>query len=235
MNCRRHDRGIEKMCGRFTITLSADELASAFSVSKVEDFTPRYNVAPTQTIPVIVRDTERDARIMLFMRWGLVPHWAKNLSFGAHRINAQAETVDIKPSFRSAFKHRRCLIPTTGFYEWDKSQDVHQPYLIGMKDGSPFALAGLWETWRDENEHEIKSCTIITTGTNNLISRLHDRMPVILDTEQYDSWLDTENLEGESLKPLLVPYPADAMQMYPVSTDVNDAQHEGKALIRRIH
>lgn len=137
------------MCGRFTLALTSKELRDYFKAQNAVDIDPRYNIAPTQNIPVIISNAESGARTLMLMRWGLVPHWAKDLSIGSRLINARAEMVEVKPAFRSAFKHHRCLIPSTGFYEWDKSRKVHQPYFIGLSDQTPFAFAGLWEEWRD--------------------------------------------------------------------------------------
>ena len=206
------------MCGRYTLRTPVDSLAETFEITEYpSSITPNYNVAPTQEVAAVVE--EDDQRKLEMFHWGLIPSWAKDPTIGNKMINARAETVSEKPSFRSAFKKRRCLILADGFYEWKKTDSGKQPYHIKMEDGSPFAFAGLWETWKDEEE--IHSCTIITTGANDLMSEIHHRMPVILHPENYEVWLDPDFDEKEALTSLLNPYPADDMEAYPVSRRVN--------------
>ena len=206
------------MCGRYTLRTPVDSLVEAFDVVDYpSSLSPNYNVAPTQEVAAVVEEDEK--RKLELFQWGLIPSWAKDPGIGNKMINARAETVSEKPSFRIAFKRRRCLILADGFYEWQKTDDGKQPYHIKMQDGSPFAFAGLWETWRDEEE--IRSCTIITTNANDLMSEIHHRMPVILHPEDYGLWLDPDFDEKEPLTTLLKPYPAGAMEAYTVSRRVN--------------
>ena len=206
------------MCGRYTLKTPINVLAERFEIEEYpSSIAPNYNTAPTQEVAAVVEEDEK--RKLEVFHWGLIPSWAKDPGIGNKMINARAETVSEKPSFRSAFKKRRCLILADGFYEWQKTDNGKQPYHIKMADGSPFAFAGLWEIWKDEEE--IRSCTIITTEANNLMDEIHHRMPVILHPEDYDVWLEPDFDEKELLTSLLKPYPADAMEAYPVSRRVN--------------
>jgi putative SOS response-associated peptidase YedK len=206
------------MCGRYTLRTPVDSLAEAFEIEEYpSSITPNYNIAPTQEVAAVVEEDEK--RKLEMLHWGLIPSWAKDPSIGNKMINARAETVAEKPSFRRAFKVRRCLILADGFYEWKKTDDGKQPYHVKMEDGSLFAFAGLWETW--QNGEEIRSCTIITTDANDLMSEIHHRMPVILHPEDYAMWLDHDFEEKEVLTTLLKPYPADVMEAYPASRRVN--------------
>src|SRR5918993_4030416 len=185
------------MCGRYTLRTPIDILAEGFEIQEYpSSITPNYNVAPTQEIAAVVEE-EDDKRKLEMFHWGLIPSWAKDPSIGNKMINARAETVSEKPSFRTAFKKRRCLIVADGFYEWQKTDNGKQPFYIRMKDSSPFAFAGLWESW-DRGE-EIRSCSIITTDANDLMGQIHHRMPVILPPENYGVWLDSDFDEKEAL------------------------------------
>ncbi len=207
------------MCGRYTLKTPIDVVAEHFGISGYpSSLTPSYNVAPTQEVAAVVEEDEK--REIGMLRWGLIPSWAKDPAIGNKMINARAETVSEKPSFRSAFKKRRCLIVADGFYEWQKTDGGKQPYHVRMRDGSPFAFAGLWETWARDGV-EIRSCSIITTDANDLMGEIHHRMPVILPPEDYDLWLDPGFGEKEALVDLLRPHPSDAMEAYPVSRRVN--------------
>ena len=222
------------MCGRFTLRLSPAELAEVFRLFREPVWTPRYNIAPTQ--PVGVLRPETAGFEFTPMRWGLIPSWAKDIKMGARMINARAESVAEKPAFRSAFQRRRCLIPADGFYEWQgivsKTTKKKQPYLIGLKNTLSFAFAGLWERWKPpEGGDPVESCTVITTEPNALCRKLHDRMPVILPEETWDRWLDNDEKDAEALKQLLVPYPEDEMEMFPVSTLVNNVRNEDPACV----
>jgi putative SOS response-associated peptidase YedK len=216
------------MCGRYTLKTPVDVLAEHF---EVEDYpsslTPSYNIAPTQEVAAVVEEDEK-MKLGLF-HWGLIPSWAKDPSIGNKMINARAETVSEKPSFRSAFKKRRCLIVADGFYEWQKTDNGKQPYHIRMRDGSPFAFAGLWETW--QNGEEIRSCAIITTEANDLMGEIHHRMPVILPPENYGVWLDPDFDEKEALLDLLNPYPSDEMEAYAVSRRVNRPSNNDPSVV----
>jgi putative SOS response-associated peptidase YedK len=187
-------------------------------------FTPRYNIAPSQNVPIVRQVTARE---MVMVRWGLVPSWTDDLKIGYKLINARGETVATTPGYRSAFRHRRCLIPADGFYEWKKVGKTKQPFHIHLTDNSPFAFAGLWEYWESAEGESVESCTIVTTTANELIKPLHDRMPVILDPENYDRWLDSQFHDPEALQALLVPYSDEAMTAVSVSSFVGNARHEG--------
>ena len=226
------------MCGRFTLTHSMEELAEEFELPGhvvKSEITPRYNIAPTQTISAILMDVDSTIRTLQRFRWGLVPAWAKDPSIGSRMINARAETLAEKPSFRSAFRARRCLIPADGFYEWKKTNRKKQPYYIQMDDKSLFAFAGLWEHWENADGSVIDSCTIITTGPNALMADLHNRMPVIVARAHYARWLDPATRNPTELQPILQPYPAEKMTAYPVSTFVNHVMNNEATCIERIH
>lgn len=222
------------MCGRFAFATPIAVFADAFPDFTVpEDFGPRYNIAPTQPIPVVPNDGTKTVQLF---HWGLVPHWAKDPAIGNRMINARAETLAEKPSFKRAFAERRCLILVDGFYEWRKDAGARTktPIHIKLKTGKPFAFAGLWETWHDANGDPLRSCTIVTTTPNELIGRFHHRMPVILPLEAYDAWLDPEPADPEALKPLLIPYPTGEMVAYPVSTGVNRAANDSPDCIVQV-
>ena len=206
------------MCGRYTLASPTERLAEEFGVdaSSIE-LAPNYNVAPTQTVAAVLE--EGGQRRLEVLRWGLIPPWADDPGIGSRMINARSETAPGKPSFRRAFRERRCLIPADGFYEWQRTNGAKQPYYIHMEDGRPFAFAGLWESW-SKGEGEIRTCTILTTGANALVGEVHDRMPVILAHDTYDVWLDPAS-ERDELTGLLAPYPEDEMEAYPVSRFVN--------------
>ncbi|MDZ8055827.1 MAG: SOS response-associated peptidase [Aulosira sp. ZfuVER01] len=213
------------MCGRFTLNQTAAALAQAFDVEAVPDLAAQYNIAPTQMVATVIHKPESHKREFQQLRWGLIPSWAKDPGIGAKLINARAETVAEKPSFRSAFKHRRCLVLADGFYEWQRQQHKKQPFYFRFQNGQPFAFAGLWEKWQSPEGEEITSCTILTTAANEVLQPIHDRMPVILAPSDYNLWLDPQEQKPEVLQELLHPYPAAAMTSYPVSTLVNKPQH----------
>lgn len=219
------------MCGRYTLAAPVNELVEQFDIDEYpSSITTSYNIAPTQEVAAVIAEDEK--RKLEMLRWGLVPAWADDPSIGNRMINARSETVAEKPSFRKAFKDRRCLVLSDGFYEWRRTPDGKQPYYIHMKDGSPFAFAGLWESWRDAQE--IRSCTIITTEANELVGDIHNRMPVILAPEDYSLWLDPDFREREALTSLLRPYPNDAMEAYPVSRRVNSPSNNVPDCIERV-
>ncbi|MBF2002054.1 MAG: SOS response-associated peptidase [Synechococcales cyanobacterium M58_A2018_015] len=220
------------MCGRFTLTQSADAIADAFDLLELPIVAPRYNIAPTQPVPVVRAEAGSAQRQFTYLYWGLIPSWAKDPSMGARMINARAETVTEKPAFRAAFKRRRCLIVADGFYEWQATGRQKQPYYFCLPDRQPFALAGLWEHWQSSLGDEIESCTILTTAANDRLRPIHDRMPVILNRSQYNLWLDPQVQSADRLLPLLQPYPAEAMQHYPVSRAVNNPQNDSPDCIQ---
>ncbi len=207
------------MCGRYTLTTPAERLAEEFGFkdSSVE-LSPSYNVAPTQGVAAVLE--EGAGRRLEVLRWGLIPPWADDPQIGSRMINARSETAPEKPSFRRAFRERRCLIPADGFYEWQRTNGAKQPFYIHMEDGRPFAFAGLWESWGRGGEGEIRTCTILTTGANAVVGEIHERMPVIVAPDAYDVWLDPAS-ERDELTGLLAPYPEDEMEAYPVSRFVN--------------
>ncbi|MFL5245768.1 MAG: SOS response-associated peptidase [Gemmataceae bacterium] len=219
------------MCGRYTLAESPRKLAKRFDVPETPDLPfdgQRYNIAPTQQVP-IVRQKD-NAREMLLAKWGLIPSWAKDMKIGNQLINARADTVATKPSFRAAFKSRRCLIPADGFYEWHKTEDGKQPFHIRMKDKEVFAFAGLWEWWKPEEGEPVQSCAIITTDANELMGPIHNRMPVILAPSDYATWLEG-NGKPDALASLLKPFPSSQMEAYPISKLVNNPRNQGEKLI----
>jgi putative SOS response-associated peptidase YedK len=206
------------MCGRYTLRTPVETLVERFEINEYpSSITPSYNIAPSQGVAAVI--AENGKRKLEMLHWGLIPSWAKDPEVGNKMINARAETVAEKPSYRKAFKERRCLILADGFYEWQKTDSGKQPFYIRMEDESPFAFAGLWESW--QNGREIRSCTIITTSPNEVAAQVHNRMPVILHPEDYEMWLDPDFDEREPLTTLLKPFPAEAMEAYPVSRKVN--------------
>lgn len=218
------------MCGRYVLTVPGDLLAAAFGLEEVPELTPRYNIAPSQVVPIVRRgDGGRDE--LAWARWGLIPHWAKEAAIGNRLINARADGLADKPSFRDSFRRRRCLIPADGFYEWQKIGTRKQPWLLRLAGGAPFAFAGLWSSWTDpESREPFETCTIVTTEPNELAARVHDRMPVILPAGARADWLDPA-AERQSLLDLLVPYSADEMEAFEVSTRVGNPTHDDPALI----
>ena len=211
------------MCGRYSQRQSAEIIAQAFQIDHIPALKPRYNIAPTQPVPTILQLPTSTKRQLKMLNWGLIPSWAKDTKISSKLINARAETVAEKPSFRSAFRQRRCLVIADGFYEWKQQEDKQkQPFYFRMNDEHPFAFAGLWEHWQDKDSEEvIDSCTILTTEPNELMQSVHNRMPVILEPKNYDVWLDPEVKNPELLQPLLHSYPAEEMTAFPVSKVVN--------------
>ena len=195
------------------------------AVSGEEEWTPRYNIAPTQQVPIIRQSPERHRREISLMRWGLIPSWATDASIGNKTINARSETIETTPSFRDPFRSQRCLIPADGFYEWKRQGKTKQPYCFEASDGTVFAFAGLWDRWTNPQGQLIESCTILTTTANSLLADLHDRMPVILRPDDYDSWLETTPGNPRSSLKLLIPW-TGPMRRYPVSARVNQVQND---------
>ena len=214
------------MCGRFTQTAPPDVIAEHFHLDEPPLFKPRYNIAPSQQVAAIRINHDAAKRECIMLRWGLIPSWAKDPKIGNQCINAKAETVAEKPSFRSAFKKRRCLVIADGFYEWQIHGTRKQPMWIGLRDRRPFAFAGLWEHWSPNHGEPIESCTIITTQPNVLMQSIHNRMPVILAPQDYETWLDPAFQQVATLNTLLRPFPAEHMTAFPVSTVVNNPRHD---------
>lgn len=216
------------MCGRFVLTTPAQAIAEAFGVDPPADLAPRYNVAPGQRVAVVRAAGTSGARSLDLLRWGLVPSWAKEAPRAVALINARSDTAPVKPAFRSAFRQRRCLVPASGFYEWQAPPGGgrKQPWLFTLRGAGPFAMAGLWERWRPADGPPVESCTILTTEPNELVAPIHDRMPVLLPEESWDEWLDPGGRDVVRLQAMLVPFPADRMASRTVSTWVNDARHD---------
>ncbi len=218
------------MCGRFTSLLSPELMEVIFQVKAPQVLAKRYNIAPTQMVPV-VRCCENDHNQLEEMKWGLIPSWAKEPSIGSHMINARSETVHEKPAFRHAIKYRRCIVPASGFFEWSHAGDSKQPYYIRLLDNSPMGLAGILETCKTPSGDQLESFSILTTSTNSLVSQLHDRMPVILHSDEYALWLNRNMHEPEQLTHLYLPYPADLMTAIKVSPFVNSPAHDSPECI----
>ena len=220
------------MCGRYTLIADLGDLAQRFEFDGSDfSYDPGYNIAPTESV-LTVRNVE--GREAAFMRWGLVPFWAKDPKIGARMINARAETVAEKPAFRNALKRRRCLVLADGYYEWQKTPVGKRPFRIILKSGEPFAMAGLWETWRDPQGSVVPSCTIITTAANDFIAPIHNRMPVILPREKEELWLDLDIEDATVLTHMLAPSQDEGMDAYEVSTLVNYAGNDGPEVIARV-
>jgi putative SOS response-associated peptidase YedK len=219
------------MCGRFALTVDPADLEEAFpDYSFPPQYAPRYNIAPTQPILAVPNDGSGKAD---FFIWGLIPSWAKDASIGSRMINARAETLAEKPSFRAAYKYHRCLIFADGFFEWQAQPDgkTKVPHFIRLTTGKPFAFAGLWEHWQSPEGSELRSATIITTEPNRLMAAIHNRMPVILPSDAYAQWLDPAPRQAADLQKLLVPFPAEAMTAYPISTLVNKPENDRPEIV----
>lgn len=243
------------MCGRYTLTAVDEQLTREFDLAIDASWPlPRYNIAPTQTAPVVRVADDGATRRLALHRWGLIPFWAKDESIGHRTINARSEEAANKPSFREAMRRRRCLVPCTGFYEWKAAETIadktpsgrggtksgrgkgakKQPYYIRRNDECVFTLAGLWERWRSPGGESIDSYTILTTAPNWLIAPLHDRMPVILDRADYDLWLDTRVQDVAGVLPLLQPFPVDDLVAYPVGLGVNSPSNDNPLCIQEL-
>lgn len=220
------------MCGRFTLTVDTNTIQITFPWLELptQQFTPRYNIAPTQPIAVVPNDGQNK---LDFFIWGLIPSWSKDPKIGSRLINARGETIGEKPSFRSAYKRRRCLILADGFYEWIKTpgEKAKTPHYIQMESKEPFAFAGLWEIWNAPDGSMLKTATIITTEPNPLIAKLHNRMPVILPEPAYEAWLAPEERKPEELNHLISAYPAEEMMHFPVSRAVNSPANDSPECI----
>ncbi|MCZ6748683.1 MAG: SOS response-associated peptidase [SAR324 cluster bacterium] len=219
------------MCARYSLIASAEDLVAWFKLRKELELAPRYNIAPTQPVGVVRQEPEGGGRRFDLMHWGLIPNWAKDASFAWRTINARSETAAEKPSFRAAFRRRRCLVPVSGYYEWQKTGGPKQPYFIRMGDGGVFAFAGLWESWSSPEGSEIDSCTILTMAPNERMAAIHDRMPVILPPERYDAWLDTGQTHSAPALDLIRSIPEEALTAIPVTPHVNNPRHEGPECI----
>ncbi len=217
------------MCGRFALTHETELIIRHFETNNLPSILPRYNVAPSQSILALHKGTK--GRQWSFLKWGLIPSWSKDSDIGNKLINAKAETLREKPSFREALKKRRCLIPASGFYEWQKQGKERQPYYFIGNEGELFAMAGLWESWKSSNGQVIESCTIVTTEANKTVAPLHSRMPVILSSDSYDLWLDGDE---DCLEKIIIPYPAQKMKAYPVNKVVNNAAYDAEDCLEEV-
>lgn len=217
------------MCGRYKLTAKERWLSAIFNLDPEDvEWVARWNVAPTQEVATIRPHAREPRRLFAKMRWGLIPSWATDASFGAKAINAVSETAAEKPAFRDPLRKQRCLIPADGFYEWKQTGGkIRQPYKIELTDGGVFAFAGLWDSWNDPSGKQIVSCTILTTQANALLQELHHRMPVILSPEDYDRWLDSGITHPEHVIDLLKPFDARKLRKAPVSNAVNKAVNDG--------
>ncbi|MCI0675035.1 MAG: SOS response-associated peptidase [Phycisphaerales bacterium] len=212
------------MCGRYDLSASPRDLARHFKLASEPSLLPRYNIAPTQDVPVVY-ESKTKGRIAAPMKWGLIPFWAKDASIGNRMINARAESVATTPAFRNLIESRRCLVPATGFYEWLKTGKTSQPYRIHLRDNGLLAFAGLWDTWRDAEGNTVRSFTILTGQANELVEPIHDRMPVVIAPDQYETWL-TGELDESRLAELAGPFPAGQMEAYAVSKHVSKPDND---------
>jgi putative SOS response-associated peptidase YedK len=214
------------MCGRFALVAPEMELAEHFGLSEIPVMSPRYNIAPTQSLAAVRVAAGAGARRLAFLRWGLVPGWAKDVTIGVKMINARCETVAEKPAFRSAFRARRCLVPASGFFEWTREGSKKVPWFICLRQASLFAIAGLWESWKDPQGKELQSVTLLTTGAGEAMADIHERMPVILRPADYAAWLDPAQRESTPLLSLIRPWDSSDLLKRRVSPVVNSALHD---------
>jgi len=223
------------MCGRYKLSRRKQIIEEHFHCdSWDEDWSPRFNIAQTQTVPVIRQNPKEPARQISLMKWGLIPHWAKGSSGAANMINAKSETAATKPAFRDPLRLRRCLIPADGFYEWKRTGQSKQPFCFEVGHGELFAFAGLWDGWKDSGGQWIKTCSILTTEPNAVTSTIHDRMPMILDPDVYDIWLDPGMQNVQTVSDLLKPYDAYKMSSYPVSSRINHVAYDDEECSRAV-
>src|SRR5882672_11559582 len=223
------------MCGRYRLTAKERYLRDHFGLDEDPHWTPRWNIAPTQQVPIVRQDRKEPKRSFGLVRWGLIPYWAKDKSVALKTINAMSETAAEKPAFRDAMKRRRCLIPADGFYEWQKlGPKEKQPYNFGMIDDSVFAFAGLWERWRDPVGEVIETYSVLTTQPNALVADVHDRMPAILKPEDYDLWLDPGVRDAAVVTECLKPFDPSLMKKYPVSTRVSRTENDDQECVREV-
>jgi putative SOS response-associated peptidase YedK len=216
------------MCGRYTLTTNIQTIAKVFDVEPTLETQPRYNVAPTQEVVTIVHNGQKH---LAWMRWGLIPRWAKDAAIGSKMINLRAETLGEKPSFRRLLDSKRCLLIADGFFEWKQENGVKYPMYFTLKDKEPFAFAGVWDTWANPQGEQIRSCSLITTEPNDLVAQVHNRMPVILPEEARQEWLNLDIRDTAFLEQLLVPFPADEMTVRQVSRAVNNPSVDNPSVL----
>jgi putative SOS response-associated peptidase YedK len=223
------------VCGRYRLSRRKQIIEEYFETAPWDDdWSPRYNIAPTQPVPVIRQHPKEPIRQLSLMRWGLIPHWAKYGSIAASTINAKSETAATKPAFRDPLKYRRCLIPADAFYEWKRNGTSKHPYCFVVNNGELFAFAGLWDGWKDASGNWTKSCSILTTTPNAVTATVHDRMPVIVHPDSYDLWLDPGMNKVSELSKLLVPFDAKSMRSYAVSTRINYVANDDEECSRPV-
>jgi putative SOS response-associated peptidase YedK len=225
------------MCGRVRLSSDASEIKRVFGIPPdrpIPNFPPSWNVAPTASLPAVRYDAEAGQRSLDMLRWGLVPHWAKDTKVGFANINAKAEGIESKPAFRKAFGSRRCLVPVDNFYEWKKTPTGKQPYAIALADRGIMALAGIWENWHSPAGEWIRSFAIITTQPNELCAEIHNRMPAVLKPEMWPAWLGEQPATAEDLKAMLAPCPSDGMVSWPISARVGNVRNNDASLIEPI-
>jgi putative SOS response-associated peptidase YedK len=220
------------MCGRYSITTAPEAMRQLFGYPEQPNFPPRYNIAPTQPVPIVRLD--RGKRQFALLRWGLIPSWVKDPRKFALLHVARAESVNEKPAFRNAMKRRRCLVPADGFYEWTEHGERKRPFFIRRKSGGPIAFAGLWETWEGPNGEELESVAIITTPANRMLGVIAERMPAILPPDAFDLWLDCTSVDAQTAAAFIVPAPETLLEAFPVSTAVNRTANDGPDLIEPV-
>lgn len=225
--------GVGTVCGRYFLHSTAGRLSSLFGEMQMPVLEARYNIAPTQPVPV-VRQNPAGRREMTLLRWGLIPSWSKGPDSRFSMINARAETVAQKPAYRAAFRYRRCLVPVDGFYEWRATGGGKQPYVLRPRDGAPMALAGLWEHWQDADGNELESCTILVREADAQVRTVHERMPVIMTPDSFDLWLDIHAQKPQPLETLLAVQQPPELEIYPVSRAVNSPRVDKAELLERI-
>ena len=218
------------MCGRYAFFSPAEAVKRTFALDLLPALAPRYNIAPTQSVPA-VRVAEEGRRTLVMLHWGLVPHWAKERAIGNRMINARCETLAEKPAYREAFRRRRCLVLADGWYEWQAAPGGKLPWFVRLRDPSPIAFAGLWERWKDPAGELLESCTIVTTDASESIKKIHDRMPVVLPHQSWDRWMDPAYSDTDALSKTLGPYDPKALKAWTVSRQVNAPKNEGAKLI----
>lgn len=226
------------MCGRYTLSAGHESLARAFLAEFAEElkmsWKPRYNITPGSGIVAVLEDRDRGGRKAEVFHWGLVPSWAKDVNIGYKLTNARAETIQDKPSYRDAYRYRRCLVPASGFYEWNRKAFPRQPYYFHPRDTEFMAMAGIWEHWLHPSGSEILSVSLITTRANKDVKKIHHRMPVILKPENWNRWLDTDNVKATGMRELMVPADNEFLRIHPISTAVNKAGNDGPELVEEV-
>jgi putative SOS response-associated peptidase YedK len=223
------------MCGRYRLSRRKQIIEEYFDVADwQDDWSPRYNIAPSQPVPVVRQHPKEPVRHLSLMKWGLIPNWARDASIATGTINAKSETAATKPAFRDPLRLRRCLVPADAFYEWKRMPTSKQPYCFEVNVGEMFAFAGLWDGWKNEEGQWIKTCSILTTTPNAVTSAIHNRMPVILQPDSYDLWLDPGMTDAQVVSELLKPYDANAMRSYPVSTRINHVGNDDEECSRPV-